>query len=380
MTQTPPENFPDWRRLAWLLAIGAALRLVLLTLIFTAGGETWAHYLSISDAGSYLKFAQVVYTGAPRASLTFYDSRVFPGWPLVYGWLLWLLPAPAAALGALILTAAAVPALLYLLTRRFAVALALVWLPPAWLLATTHPVAEAFFLLAGLGALLAWQRDRLELAGLAAGLMCATKPYGIFLALPLGLACARSQGRWSAGRLARFAWPIFATGILCAFINLRLYGDMLHQFHVYAAPLAQLNLAGVDAYASASGHWSMPFAALLTTPWRTPVPAWKMLYVYAHVVALFVLVTVPAWRCWRARANNNALTLVLLGWLVLNSAAIVCGGPYWGFHSFDRYFVWAWPAALVLNADFVEKHPRLHAAAAAISILLTLFAIHNHHA
>jgi hypothetical protein len=105
-----------------------------------------------------------------------------------------------------------------------------------------------------------------------------------------------------------------------------------------------------------------------------------MLYVYAHVVALFVLVTVPAWRCWRARANNNALTLVLLGWLVLNSAAIVCGGPYWGFHSFDRYFVWAWPAALVLNADFVEKHPRLHAAAAAISILLTLFAIHNHHA
>jgi hypothetical protein len=33
-----------------------------------------------------------------------------------------------------------------------------------------------------------------------------------------------------------------------------------------------------------------------------------------------------------------------IDWAAPDTAFIVCGGPYWGFHSFDRYAVWALPA------------------------------------
>jgi hypothetical protein len=379
MTKENASSAIEWRQLGALCAAGVGLRMALLAVIFTVGGETWSHYLSASDAGSYLQLARVIFTHVPSASLTLYDSRVFPGWPLAYGWLLWLLPAAGAALGALVISAALVPVAFYFLTRNLAAAWAMVWLPPAWLLATVHPIAEAFYLLCGLAALLAWRANRLAWAGFAVGVMCATKPYGVALALPLAWAIARRDGRWAFAGFARFVWPVVTVGASCAWLNHLLYHDVLHQLRVYAAPLAQLNLAGVNAAGleNASGHWGAPFAALLNTPRLVSVPLWKLVYIYAHVAALGWLLLRP-WLNGSLRNGAGALAFVLFGWLALNSAAIVCGGPYWGFHSFDRYFVWAWPAALALNADLIGRYPRLHALAAVASVVLTLFAVRNH--
>jgi hypothetical protein len=380
ISPAPISTF-DWRTAAGLFAAGAALRLGLLALIFTLGGQTCAHYLTASDAESYLRFARVVFTGAPADTLTLYDSRVFPGWPLAYGWLLLLAPAPVVIFGATVACAAAVPVAAYALTRCRATALALLCLPPAWLLATVHPIAEAFYLLTGLLALIAWRTGRLALSGFAVAAMVASKPYGAFLLLPLALAASRAPGRWSLSAGLRFLWPVALVGGACAALNHLLYRDVLRQLHVYASPLASLNLAGVDAQglAGASGHWSWPLQALVQTPRFVPVPLWKLVYIYGHVLALAVLFFRPAWQLWRTR-SADPLTLVLLAWFAGNSAAILCGGPYWGFHSFDRYFLWSWPAALLLNADLVRAHPRWVLVGSLASIALTLFAVNNHRA
>lgn len=355
------------------------LRLGLVWFTFGVLGNQWPAYLTKSDGGSYLRLAEVIWRGAPHDSLTFYDSRVFPGWPFAYGWLLWLVSAPVAALGATILCAAAVPCVFYAAFRVLPTAAALIWLPPAWLLGTIHPIAEAFFLLMGLAALSCWLAGRLTLAGFFAALMCAAKPYGVFLAVPLGFAAARLAGSWSLGRLLRYGIPLALVAGAAATLNLWLYGEILHQLHVYSAPLQSLNLEKITAaeFQNASGHWAWPFRALVVTPWQIHVPAWKILYVYFHVAAALLLLGRPVARMLRT-GRVTTLEWVMLGWLAANTAAICSGGPYWGFMSFDRYFVWAWPAALALNADLFISHPRWHVGAAAVSVALTLFAQINH--
>jgi hypothetical protein len=168
-------------------------------------------------------------------------------------------------------------------------------------------------------------------------------------------------------------------GIAGVAFNLHLYGDALHQLHVYNAPLQSLNLEKVhaEAFQHVSGHWSWPFVALLTTPLNTPVPAWKIVYIYVTAAGTLILLARPARRFWLS-GGVSPLEFVFFLWLAGNTAASCAGGPYWGFMSFDRYVTWAWPAALVLNADLVISHPRLHALAAGVSILLTVFVLVHH--
>ena len=368
----------DTRRVVWLMALGIALRGAFAWLAFGVWHESWNHYLLQSDGSSFVPLAKVLWGQAPIESLSFYDSRVFPGWPGLFGGLLWLLPEPLAALGSAMLLAAAVPILFYALTRAWPAACALVWLPPAWLLASVHPISEACFFLLGLGALWCWQRDRLVWAGLFAGLMCATKPYGVFLAAPLGVGVAWPNREWSWRRAARYAIPVAFVGIGGMFLNIAFYGDALRQLHVYEAPLVQLNLPlPPEALRHAAGHWSWPLQALLVTPWQSPWPWWKLIYIYGNLAAILVLLVRPAWRFCRHRPVSP-LERVLWAWLAGNTAASCSGGPYWGFASFDRYVIWALPAAFALNSDLIAAHPRWHYVLGLASIATTAFAFTHH--
>jgi len=212
----------DTRRVALLFALGLALRGAFAWLVFGIWHEQWSHYLLLSDGSCFVPVAKVLWGQAPIESLGFYVSRVFPGWPAVFGGLLWLLPEPLAALGSAMLLAAIIPVVFYALTRAWPAACALVWLPPAWLLASVHPIAEPLFFLLGLGALWCWQRDRLAWAGGLAGAMCATKPYGVFLAAGLGAAVAWQAGIWSWRRMVRYAIPIALVGAGCVLLNVAL--------------------------------------------------------------------------------------------------------------------------------------------------------------
>ena len=368
----------DTRRVVWMFTLGLALRGAFAWFVFGIGHEQWNHYLLLSDGSSFVPVAKVLWGQAPVESLGFYVSRVFPGWPAVFGGLLWLLPEPLAALGSAMLMAAIVPVVFYAMTRAWPAACALVWLPPAWLLASVHPISEPLFFLLGLGAIWCWQRDRLAWAGWLAGVMCATKPYGVFLAAGLGAAVVWPAGVWSWRRMVRYAIPIALVGAGCVLLNVALYGDALRQLHVYASPLKELNLPSPpDSLREASGHWSWPFQALIVTPWQTTWPLWKLIYIYGSLVAFLFLLGRPTLRFWRSR-SVSPLELVFWVWLAGNTVASCSGGPYWGFASFDRYVIWALPAAIALNADLIAAHPRWHLAMGLASIGITAFAVVHH--
>jgi hypothetical protein len=161
-------------------------------------------------------------------------------------------------------------------------------------------------------------------------------------------------------------------------VSWKIYGDPFQQLHVYGRPLAELNIpSGLAAELhNPSGHWGWPFEHLIMTPWRTRVPAWKIAYVYAHVPVVLILLwkaflflrTQPAAEGWRVA--------LVLGF-VANSALIVCTGPYWGFESFDRYFVWGLPGALYLSRQWLSQ-PRWHYLLLPLSIIVSLRSLLGH--
>ena len=360
-----------------LFASSVALHVVILIWVSSLKGMTWEHYLSLGDGGAYRAVAMVLNGTLRPTDLSLYASRVFLGWPALIAVANHLIPEPFAIMGLTVLVAAIVPVLFFELTRSMTMAWTILFLPPAWLLATLHPIAEPVYLASGVGALLALKHQRWFLAGLLAGYMTTVKPYGIFLVAGCVLGAAFEGRNLSAKRAARLAVGVAILGLGYLAVNVVLYKDPLYQLHVYSSPLSKLNLSA-DAASKLndpSGHWGVPFRALIETPRHFPVPLWKLTYIYGHVLllGLFVLVGVRGYLKGIRAPETTAMAV----WLVLNSAAIVCAGPYWGFYSFDRYFVWALPAALALNQHWLEKRPWLLYSLAPLSIAATAFAFLN---
>ncbi len=365
---------PRW--LCVRLALAAVVvRCLPLALLFGKTSTTWNSYLSGSDAGSFLPMARVIYGLAPLSAVKVYDTRVFPGWPLLLGLPLRLGLPEWSALALSLACSALVPILFLRLTGERRLAWLLVYFPPAWLLAGLHPISEPAYLALILAGLLALKYAR---PGLAGGVLGAT-----FVLRPFGAAWAAGgwvAGLWSRprdGRAAlRFALlaAVPVAGLLV--LNAAVFGDPLRQLHVYELPLDQLNLSTATAaqLGAAAGHWGPPFKYLLLTPWLTPVPAWKIAYIYAHAAALLVLV-------WRGVAflrgpGEPWQRALVLGFLA-NAALIVCTGPYWGFHSFDRYFVWGLPGALWLARGWYTSD-RCHWILAPVSLALATHALLSH--
>jgi len=363
---------------AALQLFGAALglRAALLAVVFLVRREPWEHFLTTSDAGSFIAAGKVIYGASPASVLSLYDTRVFPGWPLLFGWGLRLgLPDPFVLAFSVVL-AALVPVLFLRLTGERVLAWYLVYLPPAWLVASSHPISEPAYLAVMLLGLLALKAGRPAWAGAAGGFLVVLRAFGIawlgatLLALLVG-----------ARRLSR---PVLLAGLAAAVpiaglfaLNLHLYGDPLHQLHVYARPLQDLNIPPVLAASlhNPSGHWGWPFEHLLLTPWRTPVPLWKTVYIYAHIPVLVVLFGRGLRQLGRSLEPwDRALVLGFLA----NAALIVCTGPYWGFESFDRYFVWGLPGALWLARPWLGAQPRWHWVLGPLSVAIALRALLSH--
>jgi hypothetical protein len=354
-----------------------ALRCALLATVFWLKKDSWGHFLSNSDAGSFLSFAKVLYGINPVSSLSLYDTRVFPGWPLMFGWALKMGCPDQAMLVIAVLLAALVPVLFYRLTGERTLAWYLVYFPPAWLVATTHPVSEAAYLAIVLAALLAVKHGRPVLSGALGGACVVLRAFGVAWLGGIFLGQHWRDHRISrATILTMVSGSIPVAGLLA--ISWAVYGDPLRQLHVYGQPLAQLNIpAGLAAELhNPSGHWGLPFEHLLLTPWRTHVPLWKIAYIYAHVPVVLILV-------WRAivflRENPGAESwqvALVLGFLA-NTALIVCTGPYWGFESFDRYFVWGLPGALWLARTWL-KQARWHWLLFPLSAVVSVKSILGH--
>ncbi|MDD2765422.1 MAG: hypothetical protein PHE83_15780 [Opitutaceae bacterium] len=349
------------RRLGMLLGTPLMIRGIVLGFLFGALGLGWQEYLGLSDGGSFLTLARTMLNRSSLVPLTFYDTRVFPFWPLGEALVLTTgLPEPAV-LGLTVLLSGLVVWLFHRLTGSLPFALLLAVFPPAWVLASVHPVSEALYLALGLAAAWALRLNRFCVAGLCMGAMISTRPFGIaWAAMAVVLGANESRLRRSWRQVALTISGIFVGLSPLILINLHFYGDVWHQVRVYAAPLNALNVHGAvsQTLGPAQGHWGPPFWYVLATPWIVPVPFWKVAYIYAHVVALLLLIPV-ALSGMREEFNGrrDLARILLFGAFVLNGILIVCGGPYWGFHSFDRYFLWGLPGAL-LSAERI-LHGRL---------------------
>jgi hypothetical protein len=335
-------------------------------------------YLSNSDAPSFIAVARVIYRIMPASALKFYDSRVFPGWPLAFGWMARLGIPDQGVLALTVVLAALVPVLFYRLTGERTLAWYLVYFPPAWLVAGAYPISEAAYLVAVLAGLLALKANRPVLAGILGGLLVAIRAFGI--AWLGGFVLALVAGKRSIGRAAvacGVAAALPVAGLLL--LNRGLYGDFLYQLHVYGRPLIELNIPPALAASlhNPSGHWGPPFRHLLLTPWLVHVPLWKTLYIYAHVPVVLLL----AWRgCAYVLngARGEAWETALVAGFLMNTALIVCAGPYWGFESFDRYFIWGLPGALWLARPWLGQSPRWHWVLFPLSAAMSLYSVLGH--
>jgi hypothetical protein len=376
----PEEAFDrsELRIEAMLFIAALALRSLLLAAIFWLKGDDWAHFHTTSDAGSFLSLAKVIYGVEPVTQLSYYDTRVFPGWPLIFGWTMGIgLPDTSMLLIAVVLTAM-VPMMFYRLTGDRTLAWYLVYFPPAWLVVSTLPMSEPAYLVAILAGLLAVKRARPVLAGAFGGGLVVIRAFGVaWLGAIILAMLPRDRKIGRAAVLASMSAAAFMLVLLL--INWRIYGDPIHQVHVYARPLAELNIPSELAAKlhNPSGHWGWPFENLLLTPWRTHVPAWKIVYIYAHIPAFLFL----AWQGLkflrsgtRAEAWQTALVLGFLANLVL----ILCSGPYWGFESFDRYFVWGLPGAIWLARPWLSVQPRWHLVLFPLSLVFSVYALFSH--
>ena len=364
----------DRRTYAGIVALAVGIRAALYAGCWLLLREPVQTLLRASDGISYLRVARLIYGASARAAdVAAYDSRVFLTWPLIFGWTR-LLGHEIRGLFALTIVAAAVaPCLMFALTRSRRLALLMCVAPPAWLMHTTFPMSEAACMVLALASLIAAIRGRGVLAGLAAGLMLAGRPFGLALAIGEVWILRRRHG-WSR-RLALFVAALTVAPIATALLDWHVFGSAFHQVAVYAMPLADLNVApeAVAALGYPSGHWGLPFAALLTTPWRVAVPAWKIVYIYANaVVVLFA-----SWRAWRVlrRPSSTDLDVSFGLWLIGNTAFAVCGGPYWGFFSFDRWCVWALPAILWSYRGVLERRRDVAAALGSASVVLVAWAL-----
>lgn len=334
-----------------LLVLAAALGVRLLLIALAHATDSQFADPRFSDADSFLKVAASIIDRSQSAELTFYDTRVFPFWSLCEALLLSIGLSAYGIQVATLLLSIAVPWMYWQIGGRPSIALILALCPPAWLLSSILPMSEAIYLFLGLVVALCVARGKLGWAGVAAGAMIATRPFGVAWAVPLVCVAgwqSLQQRQWLP--LAKAALgctvgvlPFFAT-------NLWLYDELFRQVRIYSAPLDTLNLdpERYAALGAPKGHWGVPFEHVLMTPWRVAVPLWKTGYVYAHVAALLVLLPVAVKALAKGwHDNRTCARWILLASFVLNSALIVSTGPYWGFHSFDRYFVWGLPGACV---------------------------------
>jgi hypothetical protein len=350
-----------------LFAWGTALPLVIFVAGFLKSGESIADFVEHSDAFSYVAVANMVLTG--ERSPFPWDERVYWGWALL------LVPFGALGLnlyysciGLGIVMGGLVPVLFHALVRNWRLSLLLAMFPPAWLMADSYGLSEPAYLFFILLSLWLFFSRRIYTSAWAMALAAAVRPTAVFAWMGIAVVLIRRRA-W--GTLIGWSALCGLGPLLCIGLNQAYYKAWNRQSDLHGKPqnipLDVIQKVAPDG--NTRTYLNVPFKALIETPFVYKVPAWKIAYIYAHVLAV-LLASALAIRC---AFDGTEWGLVMAVWAILNTLFVVSAGPFWGFQSFDRYCIWALPAYLYVCRSWIPTRYRLIELFGLLSFMLSLW-------
>jgi len=281
-------------------------------------------YTDKGDGASYKHMVSAI-LGGPK--LDEYDSRVFPGYPLLIAGahLVTRLSIPTCSLLVTFLGAGIAAALsaIYFGDSRVGWAVAFA-LPHAWINMSLAMSEAPVLALEMLGLMLA--RRNAVISGLAFGLAGLTRPVALFALLGVffGEKIPRFRGRiW----IAVWAAVVFFCGI---YLLREVTSGPLHEIHVYAN--------SPRAYSGQIFTW--PFHSILWMTFHGNVGFGRWCYIVAHVILCIA-------GCVFLMRTDSVANRISFIWLSLNTLFILCiglGSGAWGFNHFPRFMIPALPA------------------------------------
>jgi hypothetical protein len=314
-----------------LLAIGLSalgLRVVVFAVVILWFHIPFQTYANAADGQSYQHYAQAIL--GDRSQLTVYDTRVFPGYPLLIAMVNEATRVGIAptALGVTWISAAAAAVLAAVLFRDRRIGWAMVMLIPHWPINSSLAMSEAPMLAVVLSGLVLGVGGYAMPSGALLGFAVLVRPAAVF---PLaGFLVARwfANQRRQALTAALVSAVVIAAGLL--FVKW-LMGDAMHSLKVYSN--------SPSAYAGAVFAW--PFQALIETPIRAHASAARIVYIWAQVALVLGACAMLA-----AKVKSSALDRLAFLWLGANVIFTLCiaSGPFgWGFYHFPRFTIPALP-------------------------------------
>lgn len=325
--------------LAAMAATAVGLRVGLFVAALWLGGLTVQQFAELRDGDGFIHYAQAL--AGDLSSLSEQDKRLFPGLPAATA-LLSLVGIPPH-LGALMIAwigVGAAAVLSAVLFRSRVVGWAMAVLTPSYVMSSAMISNESGMLAFSAAGLLLSLNGRPLPGGIAFGIAGIFRPVACFATLGYLLAAIHSRQYRRAAICGASALAVVALMTLLLWER-------------FDEPLVTVRAYRQTETAYAQGILDWPLRSLIVTPFRQPVPAWKVLYVGLHVaVALTACVlAVRKWWCRKAVIDGAAwestskqpIALWATPWLLGNTAFVLCVGDQWGFHEFHRFLVPALP-------------------------------------
>jgi hypothetical protein len=329
-SRTERENKVPSARELLVIGISAFLLRVVVFASITLGFHVpFQTYVNAADGLSYQHYAQTIL--GDRSQLTAYDTRVFPGYPLLIAVCheMTRLAIAQAAL-AITWTCAALAAVLSaILFQDRRVGWAMVMLIPHWPINSSLAMSEAGMLAFALAGLVFGFREYAAAAGGALGFAVLLRPAAAFPLAAFLIVRWLTDQRRQAIVTALVSAIVVGAGLL--FVK-SLTGDALHSVKVYSD--------SPSAYAGPIFTW--PFEALIETPIRAHASLPRVVYIWAHVILVLTACAMLA-----AKWKSSGLDRLAFMWLTTNALFTLCiaSGPFgWGFYHFPRFTIPATPA------------------------------------
>jgi hypothetical protein len=346
-------------RPAWAIGAAAALaHLAVFSAVVLFFHISLDAYTDKGDGASYKHVASAIL--GDRGAMDEYDSRVFPGYPLLIAITheCTRLSIAASALAVTFISAgfAATFAAFFFNDIRIALAVAFA-LPHAWInmsLAMSEAPMLAIVMLA-----LLISRKNAAGAGILFGIAILIRPVVAFALIGLIL---EQIARAHASRgliIAAIAAAIF---LAADFFLGPITGGLFHHLHVYAN--------SPRAYTGQMLTW--PFHSIISMTLHGNVGIFRWIYIMLHVALCLG-------GCALLLNKNSSTDLFTFIWLSLNTLFVLClglGAGDWGFNHFPRFTIPALPALAWSWRSFLPRTAWMYIPVGAGLLVMAVFAIH----